>query len=204
MGLMARFDLRKIKKEAGISHFIETGTWYGDSINYAIDSGFTAESCEINDKFCMISRDRFKDRPEVKIYQLASEKFLPIADEQLPSIFFLDAHLPNLYMNHESKMKFTDDIKLPLEIELWLLPRKQNFAQSIIIIDDLRIYMDSYKYAAGSIFPLKAFDVIKWFRDNAKESHDISVSDSDEGYLIAWPKAMKPIEYAFGLHIMRL
>ena len=187
MGMISRFDLARIKKETGISHFVETGTWYGDSSNYALNSGYTVETCEINGKFHFIAEDRFKHRPEVKVLQLPSFKFLPIAEEQRAAVFWLDAHMPNLYIHEEEGIRFSDEIILPLEGELNLIKAKQNFSRSIIIIDDVRIYADFYGMTGNKSKPINPFNITEWFKANASE-HIVITSQKDEGYLIAIPK----------------
>jgi len=189
VGYLQRFNLKKIKQEFGVCQLVETGAWYGEGVNYAINSGLYVSTCEINSKFIMILRDRFLPRSEVHIYQLPSEKFLVIADD-VPSVYFLDAHLPELYTHHEEEFKPSDDLRFPLQKELEIILKKEFINESVIIIDDLRIYHSEFNYEGGNIERLVRFDLLKWARDNFK-NHNIVVSENDEGYLILLPKNKK-------------
>lgn len=183
MGLITRFDLKQFYKK-GYTHFIETGTWYGDAVQAAFNVGMTAESCELNDKFYMITKDRFEHQKEIRIYQLPSYKFLPIAHSKRKSIFWLDAHLPDLYVHNENQRPIKESIKYPLEVELELISKKENFSKSIIVIDDMRIYRND-EFENGKLSKTLFFDPINFLKRKGK--HMIFYSTNDEGYLIAVP-----------------
>lgn len=189
MGMLTRFDLRKIKEVFDISHLIETGAWYGDGIKYALDYDYSIESCEINDKFYMIVKDRFETR-DVRIFHGGSIKFLQTASD-IPALYWLDAHLPGLYLHHSSKQIFSQSENLPLEYELTVLATKEHLKDSILIIDDLRIYLKGrgIVYEDGQVLEgsKQNFDPIKWFDKNLSETHTLEISYTDTGYLVAYP-----------------
>jgi len=75
--------------------FIETGTYYGEGIVYALQVGFkNIRSVELSDKLFQICLDRFKNFPNVKLYHgNSSEKLWEmIADINESITFWLDAH----------------------------------------------------------------------------------------------------------------
>jgi hypothetical protein len=73
---------------------IETGTWMGDGIQIALESGFgQVISCDINEEFVLQARLRFKNDP-VTVHCGSSEQVLKSVVREVaePAIFFLDAH----------------------------------------------------------------------------------------------------------------
>jgi hypothetical protein len=191
MGSITRFDLGYVKKTLGISHLIETGTWYGEGVQHGLSYDFSVQSCELNSKFFMIVSDRFRDNDKIEIFQLPSHKFISIAKD-VPSVYWLDAHLPGLYTHHEEGINFPNSLNVPLETELNLLLKKQTFKESVFIIDDLRIYHPQYNYEGGNIEQIDGFDLIGWCASHMTKTHHFVVSESDQGYLVAIPKIKVP------------
>ena len=73
---------------------IETGTWLGDGIQAALESGFRQViSCDINEELVMQARSRFQNQP-VQVHLGSSEQVLKtlMLDVSEPTVFFLDAH----------------------------------------------------------------------------------------------------------------
>ncbi len=187
MGFISRFNLERIKKETGICRFVETGTWYGDATFYALTFGYNCQTCELNEKLHFIASDRFKGNQDVILYLMASEKFLTLSEYTEPVVYWLDAHLPELYTHHESAKGFSKEISLPLEKELSVIESKDNFAKSIIIIDDVRMYHDEHRYTGGNIPKQSNFDLIKYCLAKYSETHTINFSRLDQGYLVIIP-----------------
>ena len=76
--------------------FVETGTFGGDGIQKALDAGFEqVRSIEVHPNLIAGARQRFNDRPNVKIYQGDSscDLWSVIADLDQPATFWLDAHI---------------------------------------------------------------------------------------------------------------
>lgn len=188
MGSLTRFNLGYVNKTLGISHVIETGTWYGEGVQYGLAYNFTVQSCELNSKFFMVVSDRFQSDKRVELFQMPSYKFLPLALD-LPSVYWLDAHLPELYVHHEEGISFDRSISVPLEKELEILVMKENFKNSVLIIDDLRIYHPQFNYEGGNIAQIDRFDLVGWCARNISHTHYFWVSESDQGYLVAVPKS---------------
>jgi hypothetical protein len=192
MGTISRFNLKKIREDFNLHSFVETGSWYGDGINWALAAGFQVFSCEINHRIFQIVKDRFEGRYGCTIINASSEDFLPHIPD-VPALYFLDAHYPHLYLNKEeiedpNYPDFSDSISFPMIKELEIISKKRNFQRSIIIIDDWRIYDKTLEYENGSIGDNIAVEGMDEFLN--KFDHHRLVFTSDEGYMIMIPKTM--------------
>ena len=77
-------------------YFVETGTFGGDGAQKALNAGFSEiRTIEYEMNNYNYSRERFKNRPEVKIWQGSSATGLwdMISDIKEPITFWLDAHI---------------------------------------------------------------------------------------------------------------
>lgn len=75
--------------------FVETGSFRGDGIQQALDAGFpSVRSVELSPKYYDHCRERFKDRPEVRLYLGDSAEILGdvISDINQNITFWLDGH----------------------------------------------------------------------------------------------------------------
>jgi hypothetical protein len=75
--------------------FVETGTFRGDTVQLALDNGYSfVHSIELNKGLYDAAVERFKDDSRVKIWLGDSVDQLQIIVEQLtePATFWLDAH----------------------------------------------------------------------------------------------------------------
>jgi hypothetical protein len=121
-------------------YFIETGSYCGDGIQAALDSGFEhIISIEVNEYNYNECVKRFKDNPKVKLIHGDSALILGdvIKDIHEPITFWLDAH----YSSLESEIGL---VKNPLLYELNHIYRHSDtdffaFDFPTIIIDDVRL-----------------------------------------------------------------
>ena len=59
MGSIRTFDIAQIKDKANIKTFIETGTLWGNGVDYALESGFDKIiSIEINSQLAEKAKDK--------------------------------------------------------------------------------------------------------------------------------------------------
>ena len=88
-----------IFKDFGIGrdckHFVETGTYMGDAVKYAVDLGFEEIfSCELSEERYNICLEKFKDDDNVNLWLGDSrdcvKEILKKVDQK--AIFWLDAH----------------------------------------------------------------------------------------------------------------
>lgn len=101
MGSLTSFNIKEIKEKYELSSFVETGTWKGDSVEYAYQAGFSPiVSIELKQDFWESAVARFKNRsPDISILLGSSQERLPdtnfmrtyylkIASAKLSTIFF--------------------------------------------------------------------------------------------------------------------
>ncbi len=73
---------------------IETGTWMGDGIQIALESGFgQVISCDINEEFVLQARSRFKNEPG-KVLCGSSEQVMRCVVREVieQTSYFMDGH----------------------------------------------------------------------------------------------------------------
>ena len=107
--------------------FIETGSYYGDGIQQALDAGFKrVYSIELSEEFYRECIKRFLDVRKVRLIfgqsQTVLETLLPLIKKQVT--FWLDAH---------------DDNSSPLLKELEII-KSHHIKTHTILIDDLRTW----------------------------------------------------------------
>ena len=194
MGSIRRFNLSKIIAEYDTLGFFETGTFWGDGVDYALGSPFRQLlSVEVVPEIAEKARARFAGIPQVEIIEDSSEKGLAdrAASINYNCVFWLDAHYPGADAGMNAYDKDMDEaMRLPLAREIETIYRLRKAYQDVIIIDDLRIYEDG-PFANGNV-PADALPgkdrninfVFKHFR----WSHVIIRSYLDEGYILLFPR----------------
>ena len=125
---------------------IETGTFTGDGIKCALNSGFEkVYSCDINSEFIENAKNKYKDH-NVQIENLESQEFLkkilPKITERV--VIFLDAHSMPFDTNKPDKGFGSDTLikgvePCPLEKELAAIKEHSN-KDHIILIDDYQCF----------------------------------------------------------------
>ena len=142
MGSIRTFDIAQIKDKANIKTFIETGTLWGNGVDYALESGFDKIiSIEINSQLADKAKEKYKNESRVTIIEgsspLVLREILPGINE--PALFWLDAHFPGADANldaYKAELDASDNV--PLEIELSII--KNRPYKDVIICDDLWLY----------------------------------------------------------------
>ena len=184
-------------RKYGLTTFVETGSYLGDSIAYAIASGFkNIHSCDIGPMYHKICTDRFPDKNIVLADSITFLSGLLINMEE-PSLFWLDAHYPAWFhlMTLEQETPLT---RFPLFKEMELVKTlKKGYEKDVIICDDIRVLRspDNPMYntadnintntAAGDLYvdtDYKAF--MNFFAD----THDTTLVMQREGSMIFTPK----------------
>ena len=142
MGDVRTFDLSIYKNRYDINTFVETGTLYGDSIEYFKDVFDILHSIEIDEELFVKACSRFKDSAKIKLHLGDSLSVLShIVPTLTRSFFWLDAHFPGADC-HKKKYNEEQDEKLriPLKYELEII--RNHAFNDVIIIDDLWLYED--------------------------------------------------------------
>lgn len=199
MGTLTHFDLATMKQKHGLRHIVETGTGIGDSMEFALGFGFeTLHTSEIEPSLAMKAAGRLAHRG-VAVYGLKSVDFLrmvcPTIPVYEPVLFWLDAHFPGVDYFVRSLSGTTDgEIMLPLETELMAIMTSRRTARDVILIDDLRIYLDG-PFLHGAVAPnlRPACPVarnIDFIHRTCGDTHDIQVIYDHEGYALLTPKGV--------------
>lgn len=191
MGTLRKFNLNYFIDNYKLSTFVETGTFKGDAIDYALNFNFSKIfSIEINEKFYNEAKERYLNETKVSLFLGDTSKDFPILlsniNENENCLFWLDAHLPSHYGINTEELETV----IPLEKELNYIKNHPSFSNNVYLIDDLRIY-ENGQFSSGNWdyirknYILNGIDFIeKLFKD----THIINKTYDDEGYLIIVPK----------------
>ena len=125
----AFYDISKTTKT---SHYIETGAYLGNGIQFVLNTYPHIHSIELSEEWYHYNVHQFKDHSNVKMYLGDSKRILPELLQTInePITLFLDAHYSG------GKTAFGEE-ETPLLFELDIL-KKRDF-DDIIIIDDCRL-----------------------------------------------------------------
>jgi len=194
MGSLNNHDIRTLKKDHGLTVLVETGSHQGSSVAYALKSGFQRIiSIELLKELAHFCRERFHGNQSVEIINSESAKAL---DALLSSgkiietdrvLWWLDAHLPQHYIQGGDEMKFANDVTFPLKRELNAITSNRNIQNDVFIIDDLRLYEDG-PYENGNCEPKRPFKDSDFIFQVLQGTHAIKRDFRQEGYLAAVPK----------------
>jgi hypothetical protein len=196
MGRLFTFDLSYYIKQYNITHFVETGTGEGDTLDYLSKLNLEEyHSIEINNIIYNRCINRFQNNLNIiKLYNDTSYNGLEIILSNIPKdkniLFWLDAHFPGADSNLSSYSSESNDIiRIPLESEIKLISQMRQGCKDLIFIDDLRIYEDG-PFTNGNWNERKILggDGIDFIFNNFSSTHDITRNYQDEGYIILTPK----------------
>lgn len=193
---MAKFyhyiDTDDIKTKYGIQIFVETGTADGlqfyDYLRFGFDEHY---SCEINKEQYDIAIRNVGHIPNIHIFHQSSVEFLTellpkIKD--IPTVFWLDAHLPGSEIGLPLSYEKVKKIRMPLEDEILLIKKLKNTKNDIIFCDDLRHYEDG-NFGSGNwdLRPVLGGDNINFIYENFQETHFITKNYNHGGCVILLP-----------------
>lgn len=201
MGSIRKIDIQQARNKCEIKTFVETGTLYGDGVDFALESGFERIiSIEINKELVDCAREKYRNEPRVTILHGNSpdvlSELLPTIKE--PILFWLDAHFPGCDANLASYKDELDAAKrVPLELELKCISSRNT--KDVIICDDLWIYED-WKTATGTFNEhcrahgheitreeLCIEGTLQSFESLFEKTHKVVKVYQDQGYLIFIP-----------------
>lgn len=194
MGSLQRFNLKKYIKAYDLSVLFETGTYKGDGVKYALESGFERVfSTEIMDEYVELNREQFRQNENVTVLKGNSSDLL---DAHLSEIkgnifFWLDAHFPGAdggLLDYNSD--FEDAVKYPLEGELKIIKKHRPTEEDVILMDDLRMYEEG-PFQQGNLpenIKRPANSSVDFVYRLYADSHHIEKLYEDQGYLLLLPK----------------
>lgn len=86
--------LERYLRRFGLRHFIETGTYLGETLGFIARTGVECTSIELSPELYRAAAARFKGQANVRLLQGDSARKLPevVAGLQAPALFWLDGH----------------------------------------------------------------------------------------------------------------
>lgn len=201
MGSIRKFDIAEIKNKLGLDTFVETGTLYGDGVDYALTANFgKIISIEIDKTLADKAKEKYKSFPQVQIIEGNSAEVICsiCSDISEPVLFWLDAHFPGADAGLKGHLDEVDfNTRVPLETELNAIHNRQY--NDVIICDDLWMYEDG-PYECGTFdehsmrhgHNITRKDVcgsnLNRFYELFDSTHIIKKYYSHQGYLVMLPK----------------
>jgi hypothetical protein len=118
--------------------FIETGTFEGESLEFAASLPFSEiHSCDVSLRHYQNAVEKFKDEPRIKLYLASSHTLLQtIIDPDKTTTFWLDGH----WQNNTSDELCPEASECPLEAELRQIFSFNWKTRPVILIDDANHY----------------------------------------------------------------
>lgn len=182
-------EIETLCSRYGLRTFVETGCYKGDGIETAKRLGLRdIWSCDIGQTWVDQCRQRHEG---AHIVHGLSTEALPEMCQGAngPTLFFLDAHLPEMY----GTQGLSEDHKMPVVDELKLIRRhKKGYADDVIIVDDTRIIKsdDNPRWTPGEticcepIVGISIMDVVGQLADTHFSHHWLD----NEGYIVFKPR----------------
>ena len=199
MGTLKIFDLEKYINPTVENIFVETGTYRGDSLQFATNYKFDKlYSIELIKEFYDDCKNKFASNEKVNLINADSIKGLDIVlgelDNSQSVVFWLDAHLPHFYKSgFDTNYKSNKKILIPLEEELITIKNKRDVSNDVLIIDDLRIY-EVGEFESGNWMDVINHDMyngIEFIFELLSNTHNITKIYNHEGYILCEPKKIK-------------
>jgi hypothetical protein len=163
---------KNLKFKKITNKFIETGSYLGDGIQLAIESGFDEIfSIEVSDKHVKLCQNRFQNYDNVKILKGDSMYELPKLLEEYKNekfTYWLDGH----YSDGDTG-KGDKDFPIINELESIL---KRSVTGEIIYVDDMRILRN----LNSEVNLENIISVIKKYKNNFKISYEDSTLHSGD------------------------
>lgn len=201
MGDIKIFDIQQLVEKANIKAFVETGTLYGDTIEFMRQFPFEEiHSIEIDAELAENARKRFDTDKRVQIHNGHSASVLKtlLPTIKLNTLFWLDAHFPGADAHKTQYGSVKDEnINLPLKNELDLISKRK--FKDLLIIDDLWIYedgnfewgtFDKHMESIGS--DVKRADICstnsEFIYTLFENTHNFKKYNNHQGYLVLMPK----------------
>ena len=132
--------IKSYLKWSGINHFLETGTYLGDTLDYFSRTGIQCTSIELSHELYEAACKRFIKRSNVKLLQGDSGERLPFILQNInePTLFWLDGHYSaGITAKAKTHTPIVDEINAILAH-----PIKGH----IILIDDARCFNGTNDY----------------------------------------------------------
>jgi hypothetical protein len=154
--------VRSYLKKFSIDYFIETGTYFGDTLGYIAKSGVLCTSIELSKELYQTACKRFKACKNVKLVQGDSAQKLPelLCEINKPALFWLDGHCSS---GNTAKA----EINTPISTELIAI-LSHPIKQHVILIDDVRYFDGTNDYPHLD-------DLLRVIREDGHYSAEVSI-----------------------------
>ena len=137
---MKRRIVRAYARTEGLAVFIETGTYYGETIAVVADLFPRVVSIELSPKYHALARQRFADKPHVELLHGDSGEVLQgvLATLDRPALFWLDGHYSG-----DDTARGALETPLLAELRAILAHRVKGH---VVLIDDARLLDGTHDY----------------------------------------------------------
>ncbi len=143
---------------------LETGTFFGDTVEYFKNKFESIISIELSSDLATKAIERFRADSNIRIIQGDSSDVLPslLIDLKVPVLFWLDGHYSSeFFIGDEFIRTAKGDLNTPIEKELDIILRSK--IESIILIDDARLFNGKDDYPTLNAI----IEKVKGYKDNA-------------------------------------
>ncbi len=147
MGNITTYNVQHLIDTYSLEIFVETGTLYGDAVEHARNFLFTKIiSIEIEEDLASQCRAKFFHDSRVHIITGDSSVKMSEAVDLVdaPCLYWLDAHFPGGDRDDENRKGYMEtqdiDSRVPLLRELEAIKKSPHFKDSVILIDDARLF----------------------------------------------------------------
>jgi hypothetical protein len=205
MGTISRFDLKDIRESYNLNTFIETGTLYGEGVDYALQQGFSnIITIDIDPELVLLAKQKYKYNSNVTVLEGNS---FDVLNDIIPTInhnclFWLDAHFPGADLHKQAYNSVENlDIRMPLEKELEIIKKYRYSYDDVIISDDLWLYEDEDLIECGTLenhmkkcgINLTKEQIVcgknlDFIRENMLDKFELRKYHMDQGYMVLFPK----------------
>jgi len=162
LGAIRSKRLEEFFKIKDCNIFVETGTYKGHGVQWAIDNNFKKiYSVEIHEGLYLESSEKFKDNSNVKISKADTLNFLNVVVPQLEdnTFFYLDAHVSD----SDSGGHWDHPVPFIQESQI-IVDKFFDLTKVIIAIDDVRLWGSSMIDGVVDVFKDK--DVVLSYVDD--------------------------------------
>lgn len=205
MGAIYRFDLNQLIIEYNLVNFFETGTLYGDGVDFALKHPFESTiSIEIDEELYKKCQERFNGNNRVKLILGDTSKVIGDVLKSVKgnTLFWLDAHFPGAdagKITYRDVLKIDIDTRIPLEIELKEISKRQSEYKDVIICDDLWLYKNisvegrtANEHCQRCGHNITREEIVEGrdleFISDLFPNFDVKEVYRDQGYLLLFPK----------------
>jgi hypothetical protein len=150
---LKRSIVRQVALDAGANCFVETGTYFGDTVAFCLNDFKKIISIELSHSFARAAVARFKNRSHIEIWEGDSGELLKNCSNGfgLCYSFWLDAHYQGISDTHKVN-PILEELEVLLNLDIKI---------AVILIDDARCFgstpiyptIDEVKAVVAKYFP---------------------------------------------------